>query len=180
MPEDWLSESLRHADRQLAREEAPVDPQHIRTRVTRRRRRRRAAQAGMLVLLAAAGIIALLAGQPPKQNAIPRALSDRSNAPKLPVLPDDELSVAQRIALEAQIRLDHRLLTARARSIDGIDLAEQRDEAARTMVQVAQRRQEIAGQQEAAELYQRTIALFPETTSASTARVALAQMKQNN
>lgn len=176
MAEEWLTRTLRNADRQLAGFGPPPDAQRLRSRAARRRHRSSAAW--LVFLLTATGLTAFLATHLSIQHRPDLVKSPPPAIP--PPLPTLDLSIDQRIALETQIRLDHRLLAAQAHAVASIDPAEQRDQAARIMVYAARQRQEAAGPQEAADLYQRTIALFPETPSADTASLALAQLQPHH
>ena len=176
MNEEQLQQLLRRLNDPAV---APFDGQSIRRLARRRQMLRRGALAGCACI--AALFFVLIATH---SRNIPLIANHGSGGSPgdgpLPASSAPVLDARALVMIEAQEQVDRRRLVALTRSLGPVDLAEERAQAARTMVLLAQRRAESAGREEAVELYHRAIAMFPDTDSAGLARQALAKLDRQN
>jgi hypothetical protein len=178
MREEELHQLLQRADRALQTGDSTLlSSQHIGQLARHRVRKRRvlAGAASTLVVILSVAAVSLKLHRssmpsPPESPTVAKSSTEPVNA---------GLEVKERIALEAQMRLDHRRRVNAEKSMELIDAAQERNQAARIMVMMAARRGEM-GRQEAVDLYSRTIAMFPDTPSARVAREALGTLERQN
>jgi hypothetical protein len=172
-----LKALLREAGKER-QEFAPVHVNDIRTLARGRvRRRRTLGGVGALVLIASLAAILLRGTQEVKKTPPPPVAEKQ---PEPPAYLASAQALQAHIEEEALARLDRRRAAAALAAGEVISLEDAREQAAGTMVMLAPRRGELAGVQEAAAVYRRTIAIFPETPSAQAARLALAQLHLPN
>jgi hypothetical protein len=150
---DLLRNLLHQAD--AATDQVPLPPDFAsRIRARARQRRRRRALLTTLAIIVPLTLAILLVSQSPRAPK-PGLVN---NIPSPPPATSNQLAAVP----EASLAID--------------PVADLRDDAALTMVVIARRRARTLGPQDAAEVYQRTIALYPDTHWAAIARTELAAL----
>jgi len=145
----------------------PLRMQAIRAQARRHVRRQRITGAICAIAICAATVAWLTHHEPKVAPPIVETV------PELPAYLATADAMRAHIREEARAQLDRRRVAAALAAGELINIDDAREMAARTMVTTAPRRGELAGAQEAAAVYRRTIDLFPETHSARQARTAL-------
>ena len=183
----------------------PVQPglaERVRTRARRQQRRRRAAIGSALTVTVVAGTLAVVGPLRSRNEPIGREVNvatvetrpaEVSDPVRLAAEMKDasveaevRLAVARRLtAMERRgakyARLDRALALAAAQPVQFDPVAAQRDQAALTMVDHADRLQNRAGRPgDALAAYRRAVELFPDTPSAEVARRRIEQLQSQN
>jgi len=151
-------------------------------RQTARRRARRTRLLATSLVLVAGASAALLLVHNKMAPTTPAPAAGQTAQQSVPPIPAplgavESPGIAAQIDMLAQTITDRRRARERMQGVEPVNIADEREDAARTMVMTAPLRAEVAGPAEARSLYERAVALYPDTQSAAAARLELARLQ---